>query len=119
MHDNRIRPRFGKLAAAIVYSGRSRSRLYQLAAENRGLIRKDGASTLIDFDVLDRILDALPIAEIGPQRCKSDITTNQIESAADLGDDAALDQPSASMRQKREAQPLDAEFAQRRARPPP
>jgi hypothetical protein len=68
MHDNRIRPRFGKLATAIAYSGRSRSRLYELAAENPGLIRKDGASTLIDFDVLDRILDSLPVAQIKPQR---------------------------------------------------
>jgi hypothetical protein len=69
MHDNQIlRPRFGNLPAAIAYSGRSRSRLYEWAAENPGLIRKDGASTLIDFDVLDRILDGLPIAEIKPQR---------------------------------------------------
>ncbi len=64
MHDNQIRPRFGKVATASAYSGRSRSRIYELATENPGLIRKDGASSLVDFDVLDRILDALPVAQI-------------------------------------------------------
>ena len=59
-----LRPRFGKLPRAIKYSGRSRARLYQLAAKYPGLFRKDGASTLIDFDVLDRILDDLPLAKI-------------------------------------------------------
>ncbi len=65
--DKRIRPRFGKMPAATTYSGRSRSRIYEWAAENPDLIRKDGVSSLIDFDVLDRILDALPLAEIGSQ----------------------------------------------------
>jgi hypothetical protein len=50
----------GKLPAAVEYSGRSRSRLYELAAQYPDLFRKDGASTLVDFDVLDRILDAFP-----------------------------------------------------------
>jgi hypothetical protein len=59
-----IRPRMGRIAQAVIYSGRSRSRLYELGAEHRGLFRKDGASTLVDFDVLDQILDALPVAEI-------------------------------------------------------
>jgi hypothetical protein len=76
MHDDRIRPRFGKLPVAIAYSGRSRSRLYEWAHENPGLIRKDGASTLIDFDVLDRILDALPIADIKAQRRTAEQTTS-------------------------------------------
>jgi hypothetical protein len=46
--------------------------LYEWGAEHRGLFRKDGASTLIDFDVLDKILDSLPIAEIGTQRASSE-----------------------------------------------
>jgi hypothetical protein len=58
------RPRFGKLPSAVRYSGRSRSRLYQLAAKHEGLFRKDGKSTIVDFDVLDRILDHLPVAKI-------------------------------------------------------
>jgi hypothetical protein len=61
-----MRPRMGKIAQAVTYSGRSRSRLYQLSAEYPGLFRKDGASTLVDFDILDRILDALPPAETKP-----------------------------------------------------
>ena len=57
-------PRFGSIPRAIDYSGRSRSRLYQLAAQYKNLFRKDGQSTLVDFAVLDRILDALPLAKI-------------------------------------------------------
>jgi hypothetical protein len=60
----RRRPRMGKVPAAVEYSGRSRSRLYELAQEHRDLFRKDGASTLVDFDVLDRILDALPLKSV-------------------------------------------------------
>jgi hypothetical protein len=58
------RPRLGTIARATDYSGRSRSRLYQLAAKHEGLFRKDGASTLVDFGVLDKILDSLPVARI-------------------------------------------------------
>lgn len=57
-------PRFGSIPRAIDYSGRSRSRLYQLAAAHRGLFVKDGKSTLVDFAVLDLILDGLPLAKI-------------------------------------------------------
>jgi hypothetical protein len=58
------RPRHGKISLATRYSGRSRSKLYQWAAEHEGLFLKDGASTLVDFDVLDRIMDSLPPAKI-------------------------------------------------------
>ena len=57
-------PRFGTIPRACDYSGRSRSRLYQLAAKHEGLFRKDGKSTLVDFAVLDQILDKLPVAKI-------------------------------------------------------
>jgi hypothetical protein len=57
-------PRFGKIPAACAYSGRSRARLYQLAAQHEGLFRKDGKSTIVDFAMLDRILDGLPVAKI-------------------------------------------------------
>jgi hypothetical protein len=59
-----LRPRFGRIPRATAYSGRSRSRLYEWAQHYRGLFRKDGASTLVDFDVLDQILNELPVAEI-------------------------------------------------------
>jgi hypothetical protein len=57
-------PRFGSIPRAIDYSGRSRSRLYQLAGHYPGLFRKDGKSTLVDFSILDAILDDLPVAKI-------------------------------------------------------
>jgi len=50
---------------ALQYSGTSRSGLYEWAAEYPGLFRKNGAATLVDFDILDTILDGLPAAEIG------------------------------------------------------
>jgi len=50
----------GKYRLPFHYSGRSRSKLHQWAAEHEGLFLKDGASTLVDFDVLDRIMDSLP-----------------------------------------------------------
>jgi hypothetical protein len=56
--------RFGTIPCAVDYSGRSRSRLYQLAAIHEGLFRKDGKSTLVDFAILDQILDGLPVARI-------------------------------------------------------
>ena len=62
--DNIVRPRMGKIPAAVNYSGRSRARLYEWATEYPGLFRKDGKSTLVDFDLLDTILGALPVAEI-------------------------------------------------------
>jgi hypothetical protein len=56
--------RYGGIPAAVDYSGRSRSRLYQLAAKHKGLFKKDGKSTIVDFGILDQILDDLPVAKI-------------------------------------------------------
>ncbi len=58
------RPRFGRIPAAVSYSGLGRTKLYELAPAHPGLFRKNGSAVLIDFDILDRILDALPNAEI-------------------------------------------------------
>jgi hypothetical protein len=58
------RPRFGKIPEAKRRSGRSRSRLYELAAEYPGLFRKDGKSTVVDLGLLDSICEAFPTAEI-------------------------------------------------------
>jgi hypothetical protein len=60
------RPRFGKIPRAVDYSGRSRATLYLWAALNPGLFKKDGKSTLVDFAVLDRLLDELPLAQLKP-----------------------------------------------------
>jgi hypothetical protein len=62
------RPKFGKIPRATEYSGISRSGLYNHAAERPGLFVKDGASTLVNFDVLDNILDGLPKAVIKPPK---------------------------------------------------
>jgi hypothetical protein len=64
--QNSERPRMGRIPKAIEYSGISRSGLYELASKWPGLFRKNGVSTLIDFDVLDSVLDELPRAEIKP-----------------------------------------------------
>jgi hypothetical protein len=61
------RPRFGKIPAAMAYSGFGRSKLYEVAGEHPGLFRKAGNSTLVDFQFLDRVLDGLPTAEIKPR----------------------------------------------------
>jgi hypothetical protein len=77
-----VRPRFGKIPTAVRYSGVSRSRLYEWARQYNDLMRKNGVSTLIDFDVLDRILDALPFATIEAQRR----TTEEVSGRADLAE---------------------------------
>jgi hypothetical protein len=64
------RQRSGRIPAAVHRSGLSRSTLYELAPKWPGLFRKNGAATIVDFDVLDRIIDQLPIAEIKPARRK-------------------------------------------------
>jgi hypothetical protein len=58
------RRRFGRLPAATEYSGISRATLYELAPKYPGLFRKNGAATIVDFSILDVILDGLPVAKI-------------------------------------------------------
>jgi hypothetical protein len=67
-----IRPRFGRIPTAQKYSGIGRTRLYELAAEHADLFRKNGNAVIVDFDALDRILDALPVASIKPPRTRED-----------------------------------------------
>jgi len=38
--------------------------LYEWAGKHPGLFRKDGKSTIVDFDMIDRIVDQLPAAKI-------------------------------------------------------
>jgi hypothetical protein len=61
-----VRPRWGKIPTAIARYSTSRSRLYEIAAENPGFFRKDGKSTLVDLDMGDSIFAGLPIAKIKP-----------------------------------------------------
>jgi hypothetical protein len=61
------RPRSGKISAAISHCGIPRSTLYKLAGQHPGLLKKIGASTYVDYDVLDRIIDQLPLAQLKQQ----------------------------------------------------
>ena len=63
------RPRFASIRAACDYSGLGRSSLYLEAGRHPGLFKKwNGLTgkTLVDLDILDAILSALPPAEITP-----------------------------------------------------
>jgi hypothetical protein len=56
--------RWGRISQAIDYCGLSRTSLYTMASRNAGLFRKQGSATIVDFNVLDRILDAAPNADV-------------------------------------------------------
>jgi len=62
--QERSRPRSGSIRDACDYSGIGRSSLYKEAARNPGLFRKWNGRTIVDFNTLDSIIDALPPAEI-------------------------------------------------------
>lgn len=64
MADQSQSPRFGRIPDGMARSGLSRGKLYQLAAEHRGLFRKADAATLVDLQMLDQVLADLPVAEI-------------------------------------------------------
>jgi hypothetical protein len=60
------RKRFGRIPEASEHSGLSRSSLYKMASAHPGLFRKHGSATLVDFQFLDRILEATPAADLTP-----------------------------------------------------
>jgi hypothetical protein len=60
----RLRPRFGRIPEALNYAAISRSRLYDWARERPSLIKKNGSASLVDFNILDAILDELPAADL-------------------------------------------------------
>ena len=64
LENQRLRPRFGRVNEALSYAAVSRSRLYEWGRKQPKLFRKNGSASLIDFDVLDRILDDLPVADL-------------------------------------------------------
>jgi hypothetical protein len=64
------RPRAGRITDAVAHSGVSRARLYEWAARYPELFKKNGKSVIVDYDVLDRIIDALPQAAIKPPRAR-------------------------------------------------
>ena len=52
--------RSGRIPDAIEYSGLCRTALYELSRTHVGLFRKYGAATIVDFNVLDAIIESLP-----------------------------------------------------------
>ena len=60
-------PHFGRMPDAQHRSGLSRGKLYQLAAQHRGLFKKVDAATIVDLRMLE-YLGALPAADRGRGR---------------------------------------------------
>jgi hypothetical protein len=54
------RPRFGSINAAVATYSIGRSSIYELAREHHDLFVKFRTKTLVDYGVMDRIVDALP-----------------------------------------------------------
>jgi len=63
-----VRPRSGRIKDAVIYSGFARSKLYELAADHPDLFRKLGARVIVDYNVIDAIIAALPRAVIKPPK---------------------------------------------------
>jgi hypothetical protein len=66
--------RAGKVPEAVRRSGLSRSALYELAPKHEGLFKKYGRATIVDFTILDRIIDQLPVARLKQTENASKIT---------------------------------------------
>jgi hypothetical protein len=64
--------RWARIPGAVQYSGLGRSHLYEIAQQHRGLFKKSGACTIVDLEMLDAIMAALPPAEIGIERDAGD-----------------------------------------------
>jgi hypothetical protein len=60
--------RFGRIPDGVQRSGLSRGKLYELAAQHRGLFLKADSVTIVDLQKLDTVLSELPPAEISPPR---------------------------------------------------
>ena len=57
-------PRWGNIPKAVGRSGVSRASLYLWAQKHPGLFRKNGRSTLVDLEMLDELVAALPVAKL-------------------------------------------------------
>ena len=56
--------RFGRIPVATAESGLSRSALYGLATQHKGLFKKAGSATIVDLNMLVDIIAELPDADI-------------------------------------------------------
>jgi hypothetical protein len=70
-----MRPRFGRIPTAVAYSGVGRSSLYEMASKVPGLFRKNGAAVLVDLDMLEQLVLAMPVAEINMPSAKATAET--------------------------------------------
>jgi hypothetical protein len=84
------RRRFGKIPKATEYCGLCRSSLYVLAAQHPGLFVKAGGATLVNFEMLDAIMDTWPAADIKPSPVQRRATSHLRD------DEGRGDQPRAS-----------------------
>ena len=57
-------PPFGRIQQAVESRGISRSKLYEIASQNRGVFQKLDSMTIVNFKKLDGILEKLPAAEL-------------------------------------------------------
>jgi hypothetical protein len=57
-------PRWGRPSQSKSRSGISRSSLYEIARQHKGVFKKMGSATLVDYDKVDEILADLPDANI-------------------------------------------------------
>jgi hypothetical protein len=60
------RPRWGTVKKANAEYSIGKTEIYETAKKHPKLLRKWGNKTLVDFDVLDEIMDKLPVAELRP-----------------------------------------------------
>jgi hypothetical protein len=56
--------RWSRVPQACDHSGMSKSSLYKIASQNPGLFRKHGRSTFVDLQMLDKIIEDAPPAEL-------------------------------------------------------
>jgi hypothetical protein len=61
-----FRPRAGGVEDAVLYCGVSRASIYNAGARHPGLLKKWNGRTIVDFDILDSIIDALPVGPAKP-----------------------------------------------------
>jgi hypothetical protein len=73
--------RWGRIAQAIDYCGLGRTSLYTLASRHKGLFRKHGSATIVDFNVLDRVLESMPTADLVPADGEHRVVASKNEGA--------------------------------------
>jgi hypothetical protein len=56
--------RWGRISDAEEFSGFKKGFIYKLAKNHPGLLRKVGAATIVDLEMLDSILENAPVAEL-------------------------------------------------------